>query len=188
MCCYDGVYVSDETAGILSELVREEAAFFRDVGLVLPEQVVVDGEWRGVVAGKKTAVRAHDYSRTVPEFPAHFNNTACVFWMQDGRCSLQVLSTARALHPWFYKPIDCWLHPIAVEHENGGCITLYDDRTDPFKFPGYPGYATQTRCGAVVDQGNPAHVVLADELAFLGGIVGLALKRLSEADMGVEDD
>lgn len=92
MCCYDGVYLNEEEAARIQALAEQEADFFRTIGLDLRARVVVDGEWRGVIAGKKTAVKPDNLSERVPGFPKHFGNMACVFHLNDGRCGLQLLS------------------------------------------------------------------------------------------------
>jgi hypothetical protein len=72
-------------------------------------------------------------------------------------------------HPWFYKPLTCWLHPINVSPER---ITLYDEKTDPYRFPDYDGYLSRTFCGRTMSLGRPAYEVLRPELEFLGRILG----------------
>jgi hypothetical protein len=184
MCCYDGVYVSDDEAEVIQALATREGEFFRAQGLELPEQVIVDGEWEGVVAGKKTAVVSHPFSREVPGFPKHFNDTACVFHMDDGRCALQVLSEAHGRHPWYYKPLTCWLHPISIAPGEGGqgaVVLLESVESDPYRVPGYDGYAAYTFCGRTDPCGQPASSVLDDEITFLSAIVGRNLAALIRA-------
>ena len=175
MCCYDGVYVNDEEAAVIEEVARQEAGFFRQLGLDLPEHVIVDGEWEGLVTGKKTAVVPYAFSPEVPGFPAHFKDTACVFHLDDGRCGLQVLSQARGRHPWHYKPFTCWLHPISIapgEDGQGAVILLESEATDPYRLPDFDGYVEQTFCGRTAPCGQPGYEVLAEELALLGAITG----------------
>jgi hypothetical protein len=171
MCCYDGIFLEPEVAAMLPRLARDEAAFFAGLGLRLPDQVVVDGEWRGQVRGPKTAVAPRPLSQTVPGFPRHFHDTACVFATADGRCGLQLLSVARGRHPWFYKPFGCWLHPITLWYEGRACIGVEDERTDSCRLPGYDGFLTATFCGQTAPSGRPAREVLREELAFLGAIL-----------------
>jgi hypothetical protein len=176
MCCYDGVYVDDSTAAVLRRVAREEAPFFRDLGLTLPPEVIVEGEWNGLVSGLKTAVVPRPFSAQVEGFPAHFEDTACAFLLPDGRCSLQVLSLARGRHPWYYKPTTCWLHPITIEppatEGAGPTVRLEDEASDPYCQADYPGYAPHTFCGRRSPAGRPGSEVLAPELAFLGAIAG----------------
>lgn len=191
MCCYDGVYVGKESAQIIQEVVEGESQFFKDIGLQLPEEVIVQGEWEGVT-GLKTAVKSKPFSSVVENYPSHFNNTACVFLMDDARCGLQVLSEYKGLHPWYYKPFTCWLHPIGIDSENNQhTVVLYNEQNDPCSVPNYPGYTTQTLCGKIHECGQPAYKVLEEELRFLGRIAGrnyiqeiktssLAVKALAE--------
>lgn len=172
MCCHDGIYVEDEEARIVKRLARREADFFRDLGLTLPRRVIVTATWKGLVSGKKTAVAPRPFSTLVEDFPAHFSDTACVFLAADGRCGLQVLSEARGLHPWYYKPTGCWLHPLSLDHGGSGALGLSDENSDPFRLPGYDGFVSRTFCGRTASGGQPAGAVLRDELEFLGRIVG----------------
>jgi hypothetical protein len=171
MCCYDGVYLDAEEAAVVAGLARSEATFFRDLGLRLPEQVVVTGSWEGLVAGRKTALAPWPASQVVEDFPAHFHDNACVFHLPDGRCALQVLSVARGLHPWHYKPTGCWLHPLTATYADRPGLGLDDEESDPCRLPHYPGFIAATACGRTDEQGQPAHEVLRDELDFLGQIV-----------------
>jgi hypothetical protein len=170
MCCYDGVYLGAEEAAVVADVAVREAAFFRDLGLDLPGQVVVTGSWEGLVSGKKTALKPWPASRLVEGYPAHFHDTACVFHLPDGRCGLQVLSLARGLHPWHYKPTGCWLHPLTVDHGGQPGLGLEDEKTDPCRLPHYPCFIAATCCGRSDEQGQPAHKVLHEELDFLGRI------------------
>ena len=172
MCCYDGIYLEDDEAEVIIDLARREAAFFHDLGLNLPASVVVQGDWRGLMRGPKTAVRPDALSARVAGFPAHFNDTACVFHLPDGRCGLQLLSVARGKHPWHYKPSGCWLHPLSVGHRPGFPIGLPDEHTDPFRLPDYPGFVCRTFCGGEDPPADPAYEALHDELALLGAILG----------------
>jgi len=179
MCCYDGVYVSRESAAVIERAAREHAGFFASLGLQLPDRVIVEGGWAWKRGGLKTAVRHRPFSSTVEGFPPHFTDTACVFLAGDGRCSLQLLSAHLGRHPWYYKPMKCWQHPMTLEGETEAVLCLHSDRTDPYRFPGYEGFVSRIFCGRTCPGGAPASVVLADELAFLSQIVGRDL--LAEA-------
>ncbi|CRI67810.1 hypothetical protein THIOKS1850010 [Thiocapsa sp. KS1] len=182
MCCYDGIYVGDEAALILQALADNEGQFFASLGVQLPKQVIVEGSWKGVASGKKTAVAPRLFSKNVPGFPAHFNDTACVFLAPDGRCSLQQLSEARGRFKWYYKPIGCWLHPITTKYGATHRVGLHDSDTDPMTFEDYPGWVTATFCGRTFPGGRPAHEVLIEELEFLSRIVGRDIRaELSQA-------
>src|SRR5262249_39927929 len=89
MCCHAGGYLEDDEAEVLRELAVHEADFFAALGLGLPESVVVEGSFRGLVEGPKTATVPRAWRDRVPNYPAHFPDTACCFLLEDGRCSLQ---------------------------------------------------------------------------------------------------
>lgn len=182
MCCYDGVYVSEESAAVITSLAERHADFFTTLGLDLPKRVIVEGEWQGKRGGLKTAVRARDFSATVEGYPAHFEDTACVFLARDGRCALQLLSEHEGRHPWHYKPVKCWLHPITIEGDGQSALVLHSRETDPYRLPGYDGFVSTIFCGRTCPGGAPASTVLAKELAFLSRIVGRGL--LGEIERG----
>jgi hypothetical protein len=179
MCCYDGVYLSAESAAVVEHAAVGHADFFESLGLPLPDPIIVEGEWAWKKGGLKTAVTPRTFSGTVQGFPPHFNDTACVFLTNDGLCSLQLLSQHLGRHPWFYKPVKCWMHPITLEGDESSVLTLHDDRTDPYRFPGYDGFVSRIFCGKTCPGGEPASAVLSDELDYLSRIVGRDL--LAEA-------
>ncbi len=181
MCCYDGVYVSEASAIIIEDIARRHAAFFAGLGLDLPGRVIVEGDWPWKKGGLKTAVRPRAFSRTVEGFPSHFRDTACVFLAPDGRCALQVLSAHLGRHPWYYKPVKCWMHPITIQGEEEARLVLPSYATDPFRFPGYDGFVSQIFCGKTCPGGEPASTVFRDELTFLSRIVGRDLLTQTQA-------
>ena len=178
MCCYDGVYVDEDTGRVLETLAVVRAADFRDMGLDLPPQILEKDRWRpsGLVTDYRTALKPFPFAAAVDGYPAHFRQTACVFLIEDGRCGLQALAERDGRHPWFYKPIPCWLHPISVS-ETG--VTVHDELTDPYRFPWYDGYVTRTFCGRTCPEGAPAAEVLSDELTLL--------RQILAGDSGAED-
>jgi hypothetical protein len=167
-CCYDGVHVDEESAAILQALAADRAEDFARMGLSLPDDVIVQQQWRGSAPQTKTAVKPFPFSSVVEDYPAHFNDTACVFLLEDAHCALQVLAQADGKHPWHYKPFGCWLHPISVSPAG---ITLPDDASDPYRLPGYDGFASKTFCGRTCDAGEAAADVLQVELEFLGRLL-----------------
>lgn len=179
MCCYDGVYVAPEAAAVIERVARAHAEFFAGLHLTLPDRVIVEGDWPWKMGGLKTAVACRPFSKTVAGFPLHFADTACVFLTADGRCALQLLSVHLGRHPWHFKPVKCWMHPITLEGEARAVLLLHDERTDPYRLPGYDGFVSRIFCGRTCPEGAPASAVLADELTFLSRIVGRDL--LTEA-------
>jgi hypothetical protein len=174
-CCYGGVRVDDDTARVLQQLSHDRASAFRKIGLNLPSNVVARTEWRGTV-GNITVLKPFPFRSLVPKFPAHFDETACTFLLDDGRCSLQVLAGLDDKHPWYYKPFSCWLLPIKLWKTE---IRLFNKETDPFRFLDYDGFISQTFCGQTAKCGLPAVQVLEPELTYLGHILNRDL--VSEA-------
>lgn len=163
-CCSAGASLNGEEALVIRQLARRHPDFFAVLVPDLPQPPVVrDG------GTERTATRPRPFRADVPDFPAHFEETACAFLLGDGRCALQCLAEVEGRHPWSYKPLACWLHPISLSPDG---IALPDERTDPH--PG--GFATQTHCGRTESCGSPAHGVLAAELEYLGGLLGRDLR------------
>lgn len=173
-CCHDGVYLGPEEAEVVRAVVAESRDELEAMGLDLPSQVVVYGSWRGAVSGPKTVVRPEPRRGIVEGYPDHFPETACVFLLPDARCGLQALALGRGLPPWFYKPLTCWMHPIAIEGIDEGrpVLVLHDEETDPQRYPDYDGFVSRTHCGRNCPGGDPAWRVLEEELRFLGGLGG----------------
>jgi len=168
-CCHDGAYLSDEEAAVIRTLVHDERETFVSIGLDLPERAVVYGRWRDVASGPKTATRPDAKRERVPEYPAHFPETACVFQLSDGRCGLQVLAGEKGLEPWYFKPFACWMHPLVIRRDAEGRarVVLPTEETDPQRFEGYDGFACRTHCGRRREGGKAAREVLAVELGAL---------------------
>lgn len=170
-CCYDGVYLSEEEASVVTELGEQFRQTFVDYGLKLPEQLVVSA--RGGRA-LKTAVRSAEAGELARDFPEHFKKSRCVFLDTLGRCGLQRLSMEQELGDWFLKPLTCWIHPIVILPETRErprpVITIVNRENDPQKAAGYPGFASCTHCGREEEGGQPAWQVLEKELRMLGAI------------------
>ena len=163
-CCSEGVYLNAEVAATLRNLLRREAERFRSLGMERPEEAVVE-EVEDGVRSVRTALMPRPFRARVPDYPAHFPETACAFLLDDARCALQVVAEDRQLHPWHYKPLACWLHPVSLSPEG---IRLHDAASDPY--PG--GWTSRTPCGQTEPCGRPALEVLGAELEFLGGVLG----------------
>ncbi len=141
-CCHDGVFLSPEEAEVIGEGVE-----------TLP-----DGRQKTVTVPATEDQRASD-------FPEHFSKTRCVFLDDQHRCKWQLQSVAEGKHPWFYKPISCWMHPILVESREGRpVLTLRRAENDA------AGFASQTPCGSLTQDADPARLTLAAELEMLGSI------------------
>jgi hypothetical protein len=135
-CCYGGVRVDDDTARVLQQLSVDRAPDFREMGLNLPSSVVARTKWQGV-SGNITALKPFPFRSAVDNYPIDFDETACTFLMHDGRCGLQLLAELDGKHPWYFKPLSCWLFPIKLWKSE---IRLFNKETDPFRFLGYNGF------------------------------------------------
>ena len=183
MCCYDGVLLTEEDAEIVRDIAAQNTSFFTNLGLQLPDRVIIDYpnyekydvvncEWHGVSGSQVTAVKEAKFSSLLDSFPESFDNTACIFLTDRGKCGLQMLSEARGLHPWYYKPFTCWLHPIMLIPltNNNILIQLPNEENQPQW--GGAIFTTHTICGKTHELGEPAYLILEEELKFLSAIVG----------------
>lgn len=172
-CCTHGVTLNAEEALVIRQVVARRGEALRAVAPALPAAPLVR-EPDGVV---RTALLPRAMHATVVGYPAHFPDAACAFLAPDARCALQVLAEAEGRHPWHYKPLACWLHPIAVGADG---IRLPDEAHDPH--PG--GFASCTPCGRALPgapRARPAGEVLARELAHLGAWLGRPLGAAMDA-------
>ena len=164
-CCHDGVVLGEEEATGIREEVEEHRG-------VLDAYGWSGGEGEPVVRmdGKlRTATRRAEESELAEDFPAHFAKTRCVFLDPEHRCVLQRLATDTGNHPWFWKPVSCWLHPVIVQSASRGArpvITVLGRDEDE------AGFASCTHCGREEPGGDPAGVVLGGELEVLGDLGG----------------
>jgi hypothetical protein len=159
-CCAHGASLNAEEALVVRQLTRKHEARLREWVPDLPAEPVV------VVEGaSRTAVKPRAMHGRVPGYPAHFPDTACAYLDDDARCALQRLAEHEGRHPWAYKPLACWLHPISLTPER---VALPDAHTDPH--PG--GFASATHCGRTARGGLPAREVLSAELEHLALVLG----------------
>ena len=158
-CCYDGVYIMTGEEEMICELLRMFPEQFEGV----PERCIVDGNWMGVIDGRKTAVVPYEYS--FPEFPAHFARTRCVFADAHHLCRLETLSRDLGVHKWTFKPTACWLFPLRL-NEHGVVPPPLTAEEDPDRMEGYPGFSCYTPCGQHRIDGRPWQEVLRDEISY----------------------
>ena len=200
-CCTEGVTLNAEEALVLRALVRREGQALRALAPAMPAVPIVaadaaiDGAGDDGAAGAppeswdddddhddapaRTALVPRAYHGVVAGYPPHFRDAACAFLMPDARCALQALAVARGRHPWHWKPLACWLHPIALGADG---IRLPDAASDAHAADG--GFASATFCGRgtlpAAPGARPAHLVLADELDALGALLGRDLRAEAE--------
>ena len=161
-CCVYGVTLNAEEALVLAQLAERHAAALRRLVPDLPDAPVT----RDPDGAARTALKPRAFRGIVPDYPAHFPETACAFLGPTAHCALQDLAAEQGREPWTYKPLACWLHPVLLSADD---IRLPDRATDPY--PG--GFASRTPCGsapgcAAGGPVAPAREVLAPELEHLG--------------------
>jgi len=166
-CCHDGVVVGgDEVSGILG-LVGREHGRLGGYGWKRPP----DGRCFRAEAGRmRTATRPAAPDELAEDFPAHFPRTRCVFLDREHRCVLQRLAVDVGRHPWFWKPISCWMHPLVLRPAGA-------DRARPLlTVPGPDDdrnrFGSCTHCGRTEPDGEAACTVLAEELQMLEALSG----------------
>jgi len=177
-CCHDGAWLGDEEAAVIQRVIEDfgedlKAWGWRGAG------VVRDGRrWRTAVVDASTEELAGD-------FPAHFPRTRCGFLSAGHHCVLQSLAQAQGRHPWHWKPVSCWLHPLLLSRPGGRPrLTLARAGDDPSAGPDYPGFGSCTPCGMPATGVNGAAGALHGELALLGRIAGRDLL----AELGVKPE
>jgi hypothetical protein len=173
-CCTEGVTLNAEEAMVLRGLVRREEAALRALAPAMPAEPIVhdpmdDGDDEED-APARTALVPRRYHGVVAGYPAHFADAACAFLTPDARCALQALADARGQPSWYWKPLACWLHPIAL---GADAIRLPDAASDRHaaRDGSEGGFASATPCGRETACGRPAREVLAPELRALGALL-----------------
>jgi len=172
-CCHDGVYLSEEEARGVRQILKNHRERLLEFGLILPVDPIVS-----VRGGRslKTATRPAEKGELAVDYPAHFPKTRCVFLDREGRCGIQMLSMEAGRKPWFDKPLTCWIHPLvilpATPDRSRPLLTLVTPENDPQKSEGYPGFGSCTHCGRPDDSGIPARDALIPELEMLSRISG----------------
>lgn len=173
-CCHDGVCLSAAEAMALQPLLKQHCATFRSYGLDVSATATF--EQRSGGSSWKTATRVANAEELAADFPPHFPRTRCVFLDAQHRCMWQRLAMDQALPAWFYKPLTCWMHPLALRPGTRAnprpTLTLSSKSNDPQRTTEYAGFASCTHCGRPDPDGQPARLVLEAELHQLSGIAG----------------
>ena len=86
-----------------------------------------------------------------------------MFLDAEHRCVLQRLAVDEGRHPWFWKPISCWMHPLVLRPGDRPVLTLPG---------GEDRFVSCTHCGRAETEGERAGEVLREELEMLGKISG----------------
>lgn len=147
-CCHDGVVLGDEEWEILTLQGGEE-------GLIQ----LADGT-------RKTKTVDAGSGELADDFPQSFPRTRCVFLDTEHRCLWQLKAMEEGKHPWFYKPISCWMHPVLLAHRDGRPLLTVLRPDEDVK-----GFASKTPCGKE-DDGPPARESLRGELEMFSLLSG----------------
>jgi hypothetical protein len=139
-CCYDGVYLIKDEEEMINQVVNQYPEYFTH----LPKDYIVNGNW-GSLIGRKTQVKPYNYLS--PDYPSHFNQTRCVFAMENGACSLQHVSMKKTNNPWTYKPNACKLHPLQTKGIEFFAPPKHTEKDKHNIGVEYPGYVSYTPCG-----------------------------------------
>lgn len=173
-CCHDGAILSPEERDGIREVVGDRGERLRDYGWDHHEYLTIEN------GRDRTVTVPVPRSEPTEDFPPHFPRTRCVFLDPQHRCVLQRLATDEGRHPWFWKPVSCWMHPLMLRpRERGGrpLLTIARPGRDPAEKPGYPGFGSCTPCGMPCEGGDPAWRTLRGELELLSEISGRDLLR-----------
>lgn len=158
-CCHDGAVLSEDEAAMINEQVATNPQLF-PVAKELPFIARREGTL-------KTSTQPARTNELAYAFPSHFPQTRCVFLDEEHKCTLQLHSMTSGQHPWFYKPLACWMHPILLSSPASNerpCLTVLGPDEDEARF------ASCTPCGRIEESGPPAKITLEAELKALSQI------------------
>lgn len=174
-CCTDGAPLDAEEARVLGELAVREAAAFVRMGL-RPDRMVALTELGGV---GHTGVRTRQEDERPVDRSLGLPPTTCAAMLSDGRCAFQALSVEQGRHPWYWKPMVCWLHPIVAAPEGIRLLSAGVSRDRAWR---EGTFASVTPCSLAGAHAAPAARTLAPELDVLGAMIGRDLRaELHEA-------
>ena len=172
-CCHDGVFLSGEERVEIGKAIESMATRLQSYNWS-------HNDWTEQREGRvKTRTVEAGRELLADDFPAHFPKTRCVFLDSEHRCVLQRLAMDDGRHPWWWKPVSCWMHPLLLRKDPTGrpVLTLARPDKDPAATEGYPGFGSFTPCGIPQPGGKPAWKTLCSELEWLGKLGGRDLLR-----------
>lgn len=173
-CCHDGALLTDEEMAGIGEAVEAHRDLLAGYGWEEERYLTEEGR-----QGRTVTLEAGD-ELLADDFPPHFPKTRCVFLDAGHRCVLQRLAMDTGRHPWWWKPVSCWMHPLLLRPPAGSrrpVLTLARPGHDPAAGKDYPGFGSCTPCGIANPAGPEAWETLRPELELLGKISGRDLLR-----------
>lgn len=179
LCCSGGVYPEmDVEVRMLQKLADDKRDYFLSQGIDLPKEVMEPG-YDEAAKREEMGTKTRPFHYPPGLLPPHFPSTACVFRADNGACGLQLLSLAEGQHPWWYKPMPCWLFPIVLERQGKPIITIHTRDNDDTRTADYPGFTESTQCGAQCHGagGRPAWQAFAQEIEMLSELIGRNLQK-----------
>lgn len=108
LCCAVGGFVSEDELQQINGLIRNRE---KAGDVEITESLITEGFSDKTL--KQTALKDTHYRNEDVDF-----HQCCVFKQDNGYCGLQSLAISKKLHPWTYKPIDCWLFPVVFIKKN----------------------------------------------------------------------
>lgn len=184
-CCHDGAWLGDEEAAVIQRVIDDFGGELQACGWSGAGVVREGRRWRTEVVEASALELADD-------FPGHFPRTRCGFLNAEHHCVLQSLAQKQGRHPWHWKPVSCWLHPLLLSRPGGRPrLTLARAGQDPSAHAGYPGFGSCTPCGMPSEGAGRAVSALRGELEMLGCIAGrdlLAELGVGDGDVGGDVD
>ena len=137
ICCYDGVYLSDEDIYKIDECIAKYPEEF------INTDYLEISNWKDYRGLKKTKAVALINKRE--DYPKHFTQTRCFFQNEEtGLCKLQEVALKYGEDKWKYKPLSCKTFPLRKRNNR---IELLDKKeNDPNIYDDYFGYESCLPC------------------------------------------
>lgn len=163
-CCAMGAYVTAGEAEQVRTQIHQKPNFFDYINVNKAPLTQWENRTQEHFVQKPC-------SYTLPNLkPEH--HTACSMRDDAGRCSLQSLAMSEGKHPWWYKPLECWLFPIVIVPGTPPRITLASHVPGLYGEEENPDFLQHARCAQTDEKsGAPAYQKLAQELEMLGKLL-----------------
>lgn len=137
MCCYDGVYLSEEDIKKIDECLSKYPNEFLD------KDYLEISNWKDYKGLKKT--KAIKLKEERKDYPKHFSQTRCFFQNEEtGKCKLQEVALKYGEDKWKYKPLSCSIFPL--RKRNNKIELLKNKEEDPNIYEDYYGYESCLPC------------------------------------------